>query len=146
MSEEHVDKARAFIDAYNRRDFDAAVADFDPGIEWILPDDMGADSCQGPGAIIRFWEGLDETFDELQLLPQEFVDAGDHVATRLRHYGQGKRSGVVIDEELYHQVATFRDGVIVRMEYFADWTDARAAAGVASPGSDNTATINSANR
>jgi ketosteroid isomerase-like protein len=89
---------------------------------------MEADSCQGPGAIIRFWQGLDETFDELQLRPQEYVDGGDRVATRLRHYGQGKRSGVVIDEELYHQVVTFRDGRIVRMEYFADWSEALTAA------------------
>jgi ketosteroid isomerase-like protein len=130
MSEENLAKARKFIENYNRRDFDAAVADFDPGVEWILPDDMEADSCQGPGAIIRFWQGLDDTFDELQLLPQEYVDGGDHVATRLRHYGQGKRSGVVIDEELYHQVVTFRDGKIVRMEYFADWSEALAAAGL----------------
>ena len=39
-----------------------------------------------------------------------------HVATRLRHYGRGKRSGVVIDEELYHQVATVRVGRMVRLE------------------------------
>jgi ketosteroid isomerase-like protein len=37
---------------------------------------------------------------------------------------------VVIDEELYHQVVTFRDGKIVRMEYFADWSEALAAAGL----------------
>lgn len=130
MSQENVDKARAFIEAYNRRDFDAAVGSFDPGIEWVLPEDMSSDSCQGPGAIRRFWEGLDETFEELRLLPQEFVDAGDHVATRLRHYGRGKRSGAVIDEELYHQVATFRDGMMVRMEYFERWSEALKAAGV----------------
>jgi ketosteroid isomerase-like protein len=130
MSEENVDKARAFIEAYNRRDFDAATADFDSAVEWILPDDMAADSAQGPGAIIRFWQGLDETFDELQLRPQEYVDAGDRVATRLRHYGRGKRSGLVIDEELYHQVVTFSDGRIVRMEYLASWPEALEAAGV----------------
>ena len=130
MSRENVDKARAFIEAYNRRDFEAAVESFDPGVEWVLPADMSADSCQGPGAIKRFWEGLDETFEELRLLPQEFVDLGDHVATRLRHHGRGKRSGAVIDEELYHQVATFRDGMIVRMEYFERWSEALGAAGV----------------
>jgi ketosteroid isomerase-like protein len=130
MSDENVDKARDFIAAYNRRDFDAAVANFDPGIEWVLPERQSSDSCQGPGAIKRFWEGLDETFDELRLLPQEFVDAGDHVATRLRHYGRGKRSGVAIDEELYHQVATFRDGRMVRIEYFGDWSEALEAAGL----------------
>ena len=30
MSQENVDKTREFIAAYNRRDFDAAIKDFDP--------------------------------------------------------------------------------------------------------------------
>jgi ketosteroid isomerase-like protein len=128
MSEENLAKARAFIDAYNRRDFDAAVEWFDPGVEWVLPERQSSDSCQGPGAIIRFWKGLDETFEELQLRPQEWLDFGDRVATRLRHYAHGKESGLVLDEELYHQVITFRDGWMVRLEYFASWPEALEAA------------------
>jgi ketosteroid isomerase-like protein len=130
MSQANVDKARAFIAAYNRRDFDAAVEDFDPEIEWVLPERQRSDSGRGPGAAMRFFEQIDETMEELQLEPQEFIDAGDHVVTRLRHHGRGKVSGVVINEELYHQVATFRDGRIVRMEYFAGWDEALAAAGL----------------
>ena len=80
--------------------------------------------------MIRFWEGLDETFDELRLDPQESVDAGDLVAVRLRYYGRGKGSGLELDTEMYHQVATFQDGTIVRLEYFTDWDQALAAAGV----------------
>jgi ketosteroid isomerase-like protein len=34
---------------------------------------------------------------------------------------------VEIAEELYHQVATFRDGKIVRMEYFAEGDEATPA-------------------
>jgi ketosteroid isomerase-like protein len=130
MSQENVDKARDFIAAYNRRDFDAAVESFDPEIEWVLPARQSSDSCRGPEEVKRFWEGIDETFEELRLHPQEYVDAGDRVATRLRHSGRGKESGLEIDEELYHQVATFRDGRIVRMEYFAEWSEALEAAGV----------------
>lgn len=124
MSQENVDKAADFIAAYNRRDFDAAVSAFDPHIEWVLPERQGYDSCRGPREVKLFWEGIDETFDELRLLPQEWVDAGDCVATRLRHYGRGKGSGIEIDEELYHQVVTFRDGRMVRIEYFAEWSEA----------------------
>ena len=130
MSKENVEKARDFIAAYNRRDFDAAVEAFDPEIEWVLPPRQSSDSCRGPEEIKQFWNGLDETFDELQLEPQEYVDAGDRVATRLRHSGRGKRSGIEIDEEMYHQVATFRAGRIVRMEYFGEWSEALKAAGL----------------
>ena len=121
---DNLDKTQAFIEAYNRRDFDAAVADFHPRVEWVLPPHQDFDSAVGPRQIIRFWEGIDETFDELQLLPQEYVDAGDRVAVRLRHYGRGKGSGIELDTELYHQVTTFEDGVIVRMEYVATWQEA----------------------
>jgi ketosteroid isomerase-like protein len=130
MSQENVDKARDFIAAYNRRDFDAAVQWFDPEIDWVLPERQSSDSCRGPDEIRRFWEGLDETFEEFRLEPQEFIDAGDHVATRLRHSGRGKESGIEIDEELYHQVATFRDGRMVRLEYFAEWPEALEAVGL----------------
>jgi ketosteroid isomerase-like protein len=128
MPKDNVDKTMAFVEAYNRRDFDAAVENFDPKVEWVLPDEMGYDSCCGPEQVIRFWEGLDETFVDLRIHPQETVDAGDRVAVRLRHSGRGKSSGVELDTELYHQVSTFRDGVIVRMEYFADWPSALKAA------------------
>jgi ketosteroid isomerase-like protein len=133
MSRENVDKTRDFIAAYNRRDFDAAVESFDPEIEWVLPALQRSDSCIGPDQIIRFWEGLDETFDELRLDPQEFVDAGDHVAVRLRFYGRGKGSGAELDTEMYHQVSSFRHGRMVRIEYFTDWPQALQAAGVEAP-------------
>jgi ketosteroid isomerase-like protein len=130
MSQENVDKARDFIAAYNRRDFDAAVESFDPEIEWVLPEHQSSDSCRGPDEIIRFWEGLDETFEELRLEPQEFLDAGDRVATRLRYYMLGKGSGVEVEGLLYHQVATFRAGRMVRIEYFTEWSEALEAAGL----------------
>jgi hypothetical protein len=37
---------------------------------------------------------------------------------------------VEIDGDLYHQVATVRDGMMVRIEYFTDWPSALEAAGV----------------
>jgi ketosteroid isomerase-like protein len=132
ISQENVDKTTDFVAAYNRRDFDAAVEHFDPDVEWVLPEHQRADSCAGPRAIRRFWEGLDETFDELSLHPQEVVDAGDRVAVRLLYHGKGRGSGVVIDGELYHQVTTFRDGMMVRIEYFTSWRQALAAAGAES--------------
>jgi ketosteroid isomerase-like protein len=129
MSAENVEAVTAFIDAYNRRDFGAAVEAFHPQVEWVLPERQSSDSCRGPRAVINFWEGIDNTFDDLQLHPQEHIDGGDRVATRLRHYGLAK-SGIEIDTELYHQVVTFSDGRMVRIEYFASWPEALEAAGV----------------
>jgi ketosteroid isomerase-like protein len=129
LSLNNLEKTREFIEAYNRRDFDTAVRWFDPQVQWVLPDQQGFDSCIGPDQIIRFWDGLDDTFDELRLLPQEYVDGGDRVAVRLRHFAKGKGSGLELDNELYHQITTFRAGMMIRIEYVTDWPDALRAAG-----------------
>jgi len=130
MSQENVDKTRDFIDAYNRRDFDAAMEFFDPQVQWVLPAHQRSDSAVGPEEIRRFWDGLDETMEELRLDPQEFVDAGDRVAVRLRYFGRGKGSGVELETEMYHQVTTFRDGTMIRIEYVTSWPAALEAAGI----------------
>ena len=130
MSQENVDKTEAYISAYNRRDFDAAVEHFHPEVEWVLPPLQRSDSCRGPEEIKRFWRNLDELFDELRLDPQEFVDGGDRVATRLRYFGRGKGSGAELEAEMYHQVTTFRDGTMVRIEYVTSWEQALEAAGL----------------
>jgi ketosteroid isomerase-like protein len=124
VSQDNIDKARDFIEAYNARDYDRAVAHFDRDIDWVLPEQQGFDSAKGIPGVLRFFEGIDETMGELELVPQEYLDEGDLVATRLRHRGVGRGSGAEIDTELYHQVATFRDGVIVRMEYVDTWQKA----------------------
>jgi ketosteroid isomerase-like protein len=131
VSQENVDKTREFIDAYNRRDFDAAMRDFDPDVQWVLPAQQRSDSCVGPEQVRRFWENLDDLFEELRLDPQELVDAGDRVAVRLRFFGRGKGSGAELDTEMYHQVTTFRDGTMIRIEYVTSWAEALEAAGVA---------------
>jgi ketosteroid isomerase-like protein len=130
MSQENVDKTRDYIENYNRRDFDAAMRFFDPQVQWVLPDHQRSDSGVGPDDVRRFWEGLDETFEELRLDPQEFVDGGDRVAVRLRYYGRGKGSGIEVETEMYHQVTTFRDGMMVRIEYVTSWPEALQAAGI----------------
>jgi ketosteroid isomerase-like protein len=128
MSQQNVEKAKQALAAYNRRDFDAAVEFFDPEIDWVLPPSMRADSCHGPEEVKRFWREVDEVFEELRVEPQEFLDAGDQVAVRLRFHGRGKESGAVVGEELFHHLIAFRDGRIVRIEHYPDWAEARAAA------------------
>ncbi|MGH2982413.1 MAG: nuclear transport factor 2 family protein [Solirubrobacterales bacterium] len=129
MSQENVDRAREFLDAYNRRDFDAAFALCDPEVDFVLPARQSSDSGRGTEEISRFWEGLDETMEELTLEQREFFDGGDRVATRLRYFGRGRESGVEVETEMYHQVITFSDGRMVRIEYFGSWPEALKAAG-----------------
>jgi ketosteroid isomerase-like protein len=127
MSQENVEIVRESIEAWNRRDFDTAIQSFDTEIEWRLPPVLAGESGRGPEEIKRFWEGLDEVFEDFQLEPQEFVDAGDHVAVRSHFCGTGKESGIETEGRM-HSVTTLRDGRIVRIEYLDDWAKALEAA------------------
>lgn len=97
MSRENVDKTTDFIAAFNRRDYDAAMRFFDPEVEWVLPAQQRSDSGRGLDHIRSFWAGLEETFEELSLDPQEAVDGDDRVAVRLRFRGRGRGSGAELD-------------------------------------------------
>jgi hypothetical protein len=44
--------------------------------------------------------------------------------------GGARGSGLEMDTELYHQATTFRDGTMVRIEYFESWPEALEAAGL----------------
>jgi ketosteroid isomerase-like protein len=134
MLQENVEKVRDSVAAYNRRDFDAAVEFFDPEIDWVFPPSIGAESCHGPEEVKRLWRGVDETFEEFGIEPQELLDAGDRVAVRARFHGRGKSSGAQVDEEAFHHVVTFRDGRIVRIEHFTDWAEPSKPQGFSSIG------------
>jgi hypothetical protein len=55
MSQENVEAAERFIDAYNRRDVEAMLADLDPEIEWHSGILTG---LGGEAAVFRGHEGF----------------------------------------------------------------------------------------
>jgi ketosteroid isomerase-like protein len=57
------------------------------------------------------------------------IDAGDQIVSMSRQHGRGASSGVVAELEVA-QVATLRDGQIVRIENYLDRTKALKAAGL----------------
>jgi ketosteroid isomerase-like protein len=131
MSQENVEKVKASMDAYNRGDFPAALAYFDPNIEWRVPPDMDLDVgvLRGHDGVLAFWQTVAETFGDFRLEPVELTDAGDRVVACLRIVGEGKRSGAPAELEL-HEVTEFRHGLILRLQYFRSRDAALAAARV----------------
>ena len=87
------------------------------------------------------------TCDELRLVPQEYIDAGDRSGhqpppPRARQ-GKRRRDG---PGALPPGRSTFRDGRMVRIEYFAEWSEALAAAGLRSSRPLRTAPARNAGR
>ena len=62
-------------------------------------------------------------------LPEDFVEAGEHVVVTVRYAARGRGSGIAYGERLF-DVYTMRDGLCVRKWEFRDRAEALEAAGI----------------
>ena len=115
MSQENVEVVKAFISAWPQG-LDALAEywtdDIDHrAIEGAL-DDHGP--MHGKDAVRAHWQDWLDTFDDLNLEPLEFIDAGgDQVVAVLRFGGRAKQSGVETDVT-FATLYTLRDAKIAR--------------------------------
>src|ERR1700680_2612411 len=82
MSEESttpdlVDLGRRFLEAANRRDFDAMLSFFAPDAVWDTLGGLG--TFEGHGAIRAFWEDWYSSYEEAEIEPEEMLDLGNGV-------------------------------------------------------------------
>ena len=136
MSDENIELLRGLYKRWAKRDY--AVRDvFDPQVVFtrIMPDVPG-----GPGGA-GVWHGIDEMWqaivdwfrhwENLEVVPEKFIDAGDRVLVLTRQSARGKLSGVPVETKIA-ELFTFRAGRIVRWEIYWDRAEAMRAAGLES--------------
>jgi len=126
MSQENVKLVRRSIDAYRRGDWDAATEYLAPDVVWEIGQELPA---HGPAAIREMWTRWNTEWEELDLVGEELVDAGDRVVVAMHYRGRGRLSGVGVDQWVF-EVHTFRDGQCVRKVDFETRAEALEAAGV----------------
>jgi uncharacterized protein len=110
VSAENLERVREAIDAYRRGDYEAASAYLATDVVWEVGQELPA---RGPAAVREMWARWDSDWDELETVPEELIDAGDHVVVAMRYRGRGRGSGVTVDDLIF-EVHTFRDGRCVR--------------------------------
>lgn len=132
MAQGDVEIARRFLGALDRRDYEASILLLQDDAEWhntaAFP---GPRTIVGPTAIIEFWQGLVETFDQAEG-GTEIEDAtisGESVVIGVRTRGRGTTSGVPIDVRWALRVSV-RGGRIERVDVSGDYASALAAAGL----------------
>src|SRR6478609_5257591 len=69
---------------------------------------------------------VEESFDEIDFEPDDFLDAGSDVVVLVRMRGRGKGSGVAVEAQIAH-VWTLRDGKGVRIRVLDRETALEAA-------------------
>ena len=127
MSKENVELIRTIYELFRAGDYDGALALHHPEME--VHDRQEAPDPQvyrGREGVVRSLNVSQATFEGLEIVPEEFVDAGDQVVVAFRFQGRGRESGVPIDERLAH-LWTIRDGRAVRMSVHSDRDEALQA-------------------
>jgi ketosteroid isomerase-like protein len=132
MSQENVEAVRKQIEAFDRRDRDDWLATRDDQDCEVNPSAMWpeADAVRGREAAWEFYVTVAEAFEQLPVWDTELADAGaDKVLVHWRSNVRGRASGADVELE-YWIVITFREGRIVRDQWFADRAQALEAAGL----------------
>jgi len=128
VSEENVATLLRAEAAYNRGDWDAALAMMDPSVVFdltrVAPD---GEIYQGYEGVKAFWQMLRDVFGDFQTDPEELIDGGDRLFALMHLRGSGQTSGAGVEDFLY-QVVTLRRGRAVRVDFFRNRAEALEAA------------------
>jgi ketosteroid isomerase-like protein len=126
VSQDNVDAVRACIEAYLRGDYVAATAFLAPDVVWENGQELPA---HGPAAVRAMWTRWTSEWENLEMVAEELIDAGDKVLVAMHYRGHGRLSGVAVDGWVF-EVHTFRDGQCIRKADFRTRPEALEAAGL----------------
>jgi ketosteroid isomerase-like protein len=132
MSERNVDLVRAGIDAFNRRDFDAALAALRDEVTWerfLSRAEADTPVVRGKEELRAVWASQVEAVD-LRVEPEEFIPAGDDkviVPSRMVAHGSG--SDIPLSAPVTWMYTIGADGLASKVEAFESRAAALEAAG-----------------
>ena len=130
MSQANVELVRAIYERFRAGDVDGGLALQAPDVEvHDRPEIPDPQVYRGHDGVLDSLRVSQAAFTGLDVVPEEFVDAGDQVVVVIHFHGSGRMSGVPIDERLAH-LLTIRDGKAVRMQVHSGRDEALRAAGV----------------
>jgi uncharacterized protein len=116
MSRANVDVVRAVYDRFRGGDRAGGLALYHPDVEvHDRPEVPDPHVYHGHEGVLEALGESRSEFAGLDIVPEEFIDRGDRVVVVFRFVGQGRESGVPIEQRLCH-AWTVRDGLVTRME------------------------------
>ena len=133
MSQENVEAAERAVDAFNRRNLEANLAELDPDViqHLSLPAMFGGESAvyRGHEGVREWWRDLGEAFAEFTIELSEIRDLGERIVAIGELRGRGKESGAVVESPIGY-VAEFKNGKVIRLDDYFDPEEALEAAGL----------------
>jgi ketosteroid isomerase-like protein len=104
---------------------------YDPNVEWhgTLGGLDEGHFFRGHTEIIKGFQDYFDTWERLELRPEELIDTGDELIVFVHEVARGRASGMVVETDTA-TISTLRDGRIVRVRNFMDRSAALEAAGL----------------
>jgi len=129
MSQENVETVRSLYEAVVDDDLDSFSALIDDAAEDVNPDDALEPGIRRGRSEFQAAIRQLNSFDYSRLDVERIVAVGDCVVAVVDVQGRGKDSGAPFRNRMGH-VVTFRDGKIVRFQWFLDPEAALEAVGL----------------
>jgi ketosteroid isomerase-like protein len=124
MPQESFQIVDGLIDAWNRRDLQAALERMHPQCE-VRPIEA-TEALHGHDGVTAAFRDWFDAFEEFTIETEDVVAHGDRVLVTMRQHARGKGSGLEVEERFY-QLFTLRDGKIFRFEEYSEEADALKA-------------------
>jgi ketosteroid isomerase-like protein len=129
-SEESVEVVRNTIEAFNRGGIEAALAYFDPAVEWLGPPEWLEEHVyKGHDGIRKIASVWGENFDQYRLDLEQAIDAGDHVVALVIQRGRIRGSADPVEQRIGYDWEV-RHGKTVRVQVYFSWEEALEAVGL----------------
>jgi ketosteroid isomerase-like protein len=129
MPAENAETVRTVVDAFNRRDFDAALAPLRDDVTWerfLSRAEAATPAVLGKEELLAVWKSQVEAVD-LRVEPEEFIPIGDRVVAPMRMIARGSGSEIELSSSITW-VSTFDDeGLCTKVEAYDDREDALRA-------------------
>ena len=120
MSQAHEDVIRGMYAAFGRGDVPALLAMIDEDIDWHAPQNLphGGD-FRGREAVGRFFEGIGEHWEALEVELDGIVSGGDRVVALVRAHGRLRATGEGAEYSAAH-AWTLRGDTPVRFDEYVN--------------------------
>src|SRR4029453_8624735 len=128
MSQENVELVRAGFAAFGQGDVSRMLDLMADDLVTYRADPDGA-SYHGKEGFLAATADWTEGFSDWNVIPEEFIDAGDCVLARVRQIVRGVASGIPIEQDFWF-VFEIREERLTKLSFYVREDEAREAAGL----------------
>jgi ketosteroid isomerase-like protein len=131
MSRETVEIVRHALGEFASGDLERVAACFHADFEGVIAPELSAepDTYRGRDGIQRYFDSFREAFEDIRFEPEDFADAGDAVVVAICMRAVGKLTKIPVEQH-NAGVWTVREGKVARIDTYATFEQALAAAGL----------------